>query len=69
MIVEFPGASCVQRATATARAKIVSARPARPCMRHGVICSDCLTLREQRAIRVDKARVIRRLKRGLPAEL
>jgi hypothetical protein len=32
----------------------------------GVICPDCLTLREQRAIRAEKARVIRRLKRGLP---
>jgi len=32
----------------------------------GVICPDCLTLREQRSIRADKARVIRRLKRGLP---
>jgi hypothetical protein len=27
---------------------------------------DCLTLREQRAIRAEKARVLRRLKRGLP---
>jgi hypothetical protein len=33
----------------------------------GVICPDCLTLREQRAIRAEKARVIRRLKRGLPS--
>jgi hypothetical protein len=33
----------------------------------GVICPDCLTLREQRAIRAEKARVRRRLKRGLPA--
>jgi hypothetical protein len=32
----------------------------------GVICEGCLTLREQRAIRAEKARVIRRLKRGLP---
>jgi hypothetical protein len=32
----------------------------------GVICPDCLTLREQRAIRAEKARVLRRLKRGLP---
>jgi hypothetical protein len=32
----------------------------------GVICPDCLTLREQRANRAEKARVIRRLKRGLP---
>ena len=32
----------------------------------GVICPDCLTLREQRAIQAEKARVIRRLKRGLP---
>jgi hypothetical protein len=32
----------------------------------GVICPNCLTLREQRAIRAEKARVIRRLKRGLP---
>jgi hypothetical protein len=31
----------------------------------GVICPDCLTLREQRAIRAEKARVLRRLKRGL----
>jgi hypothetical protein len=30
-------------------------------------CSDCLTLREQRAIRAEKGRVTRRLKRGLPA--
>jgi len=34
----------------------------------GVICPDCLTLREQRAIRAEKARVLRRLKRGLPLE-
>ena len=34
----------------------------------GVICPDCLTLREQRAIRAEKARVIRRLKRGLPLD-
>jgi hypothetical protein len=33
----------------------------------GVICPDCLTLREQRAIRAETARVIRRLKRGLPS--
>jgi hypothetical protein len=32
----------------------------------GGICLDCLTLREQRAIQAEKARVIRRLKRGLP---
>lgn len=32
----------------------------------GVICPDCLTLRERRAIQAEKARVIRRLKRGLP---
>ena len=32
----------------------------------GVICPDCLTLREQRAIRAEQARVIRRLKPGLP---
>jgi hypothetical protein len=32
----------------------------------GVICPDCLTLREQRAIRAEKARVIRWWKRGLP---
>jgi len=32
----------------------------------GVICEGCLTLREQRAIRAEKARVLRRLKRGLP---
>jgi len=32
----------------------------------GVICPDCLTLREQRAIQAEKARVVRRLKRGLP---
>jgi hypothetical protein len=31
----------------------------------GVICPDCLTLNEQRAIRAEKARVLRRLKRGL----
>jgi hypothetical protein len=31
-----------------------------------VICPDCLTLHEQRAIRAEKARVLRRLKRGLP---
>jgi len=30
----------------------------------GVICPDCLTLREQRA---EKPRVLRRLKRGLPS--
>src|SRR4051794_39846487 len=33
----------------------------------GVICPDCLTLREQRAIQAEKARVFRRLKRGLPS--
>jgi len=33
----------------------------------GVVCPNCLTLREQRAIRAEKARVLRRLKRGLPA--
>ena len=33
----------------------------------GVICEGCLTLREQRAIRGEKARVLRRLKRGLPS--
>jgi len=32
----------------------------------GVICPDCLMLREQRAIRSEQARVLRRLKRGLP---
>jgi hypothetical protein len=32
----------------------------------GVICPDCLTLREQRPMRAEKARVLRRLKRGLP---
>jgi len=41
-----------------------------PVMKHGeivgVICPDCLTLREQRSIRADKARMIRLLKRGLP---
>jgi hypothetical protein len=31
----------------------------------GVICPDCLTLCEQHAIRAEKARVLRRLKRGL----
>ena len=30
-----------------------------------VVCRDCLTLREQRAIRAEQARVVRRLKRGL----
>ena len=34
----------------------------------GVICPDCLTLRERRAIQAEKARVIRHLKRGLPLE-
>jgi hypothetical protein len=34
----------------------------------GVISPDCLTLREQRAIRAEKARALRRLKRGLPAD-
>jgi hypothetical protein len=33
----------------------------------GVMCPDCLTLREERAIRDEKARVLRRLKRGLPS--
>jgi ketosteroid isomerase-like protein len=33
----------------------------------GVICPDCLTFREQRAIRAEKARIPRRLKRGLPS--
>jgi hypothetical protein len=33
----------------------------------GVICPDCLPLREQRAIRTEKARLLRRLKRGLPS--
>jgi hypothetical protein len=32
----------------------------------GVICEGCLTLREQRAIHAEKARVLRRLKWGLP---
>jgi hypothetical protein len=32
----------------------------------GVICPDCLTLREQRAIRAENSRVMRPLKRGLP---
>jgi len=32
----------------------------------GVICANCLTLREERAIRAEKARVLRRLKHGLP---
>jgi hypothetical protein len=32
----------------------------------GVICEGYPTLREQRAIRAEKAGVIRRLKRGLP---
>jgi hypothetical protein len=32
----------------------------------GMACPDCLTVREQRRIRVEQARVIRRLKRGLP---
>jgi hypothetical protein len=32
----------------------------------GVICPDCLTLRKQREIRAEKARALRRLKRGLP---
>jgi hypothetical protein len=31
----------------------------------GVLCPDCRTLREQRAIQAEKARVLRRLKRGL----
>ena len=31
-----------------------------------VICPDCFTMREQRAIQAEKARVIRRMKRGLP---
>ena len=33
----------------------------------GVIGPDCLTLRLQRTIRAEKARVLRRLKRGLPS--
>jgi hypothetical protein len=32
----------------------------------GVICPDCLTLQEQRSIRAEQARIVRRLKRGLP---
>jgi hypothetical protein len=32
----------------------------------GVICPDCLTLREQRARRAEQDRIVRRLKRGLP---
>ena len=32
----------------------------------GVICPNCLTLREQRSIRAEQARNVRRLKRGLP---
>jgi hypothetical protein len=32
----------------------------------GVVCPDCLTLREQRRIQAEKARVVRRLKRGMP---
>ena len=32
----------------------------------GMVCLDCLTLREQRRVRAEQARVIRRLKRGLP---
>jgi hypothetical protein len=32
----------------------------------GVIGEGCLTLRERRAIRTEKARVLRRSKRGLP---
>jgi len=32
----------------------------------GVVCPDCVTLREQRAIRAEKVRMIRRLRRGLP---
>jgi hypothetical protein len=32
----------------------------------GVVCPDCLTLREERAIRAEQARIVRRLKRGLP---
>ena len=35
----------------------------------GVICPDCLTLREQRAIRAEKARALRRLKRDGYASL
>jgi hypothetical protein len=31
----------------------------------GVICPNCLTLLEQRAIRAEKARALRRLRRGL----
>jgi hypothetical protein len=35
----------------------------------GIVCPDCLTLREERAIRAEKARALRRLKRGLPLTL
>jgi hypothetical protein len=31
----------------------------------GMICPGCLTYREQRAIRAEQARIIRRVKRGL----
>ena len=37
-----------------------------PSGRAATICPDCLTLREKRAIRAEKARVLRRLKRGQP---
>jgi hypothetical protein len=30
-----------------------------------MVCPDCLTLREQRRIRAEQARVIRRLNRGV----
>jgi hypothetical protein len=33
-----------------------------------MICPDCLTLKEQRAIRAEQVRVVRRLKRGLPLD-
>jgi hypothetical protein len=32
----------------------------------GVVCDGCLTHLEQRAIRAEQARIVRRLKRGLP---
>jgi hypothetical protein len=32
----------------------------------GVVCPECFTLREQRARRAEQARIVRRLKRGLP---
>ena len=34
-----------------------------------MICPNCIALREQRAIQAEKARVIGRLKRGLPRPL